>query len=349
MPQDPRHDRRTLGCPVSRAFCRSRFSAADWPVYRGDLAHSSASTEQLPATLNEAWVYAAPEQPKTGLPGDEGRTVEGYVLVSRVKFDDCLHAVSATAGSISARRSIIRCIACDGRHGRKLWTFFTGGPVRLAPSCRRHATVFRLRRRLRLLPRRRDGQADLEAARRPARRVDARPRRDDHALADSHQRAGRRRRRPTSAPAFFRTKKFTSTPSTPPTAKSFGSATTSASETPAATIFRRKATCWRPTTCCSFPRAVRCPPPSIATPASSSTSGPIAAQHGRRRRRRHRGLAGRRTDLCVRRASHSGHGPETRATSASATSTASKWPSSAMRPTPPRHAPSRGSIGWSTP
>lgn len=109
-------------------------SAADWPVYRSDLAHSSASTEQLPAALSQAWVYSAPEQPKTGLPGDEGRTVEGHKLVSRVKFDDCLHAVSAS-GRVYFGSSVEHQVHClDGVTGKTVWTFFTDGPVRLAPS-----------------------------------------------------------------------------------------------------------------------------------------------------------------------------------------------------------------------
>ena len=95
-------------------------SAADWPVYRGDLAHSSASTEQLPATLSQAWVYSAPEKPKTGLPGDEGRTVEGHKLVSRVKFDDCLHAVSASGRGYfgSSVDHQVHCLDGDQRGGK---------------------------------------------------------------------------------------------------------------------------------------------------------------------------------------------------------------------------------------
>jgi outer membrane protein assembly factor BamB len=108
--------------------------AAEWPVYRGNLAHTGASAEDLPGTLAPAWVYSAPAKPQTGMPGDEGRTVEGHALISRVKFDDCLHAVAA-GGRVYFGSSVDHQVHCvDANTGRSLWTFFTDGPVRLTPS-----------------------------------------------------------------------------------------------------------------------------------------------------------------------------------------------------------------------
>ena len=57
---------------------------ADWPVYRGDLAHTGATAENLPWTLAPLWVYAAPAKPQTGMPAqglteEEARHIAAYL------------------------------------------------------------------------------------------------------------------------------------------------------------------------------------------------------------------------------------------------------------------------------
>ncbi len=109
-------------------------SAADWPTYRGDHAHSGASTEQLTLPLITHWEYTAPAPPRKGWAGEDGKPFEGKVIMERVTFDDALH-VTAADGRVYFGSSVDHQVHCRRADtGETIWTFFTGGPVRLAPT-----------------------------------------------------------------------------------------------------------------------------------------------------------------------------------------------------------------------
>ena len=111
-----------------------RASAADWPTYRGDNARAGSSSESLTFPLKAAWTYASPAPPEMAWSSGEGRVIEGKLLGHRVKFDDVFHPV-AVGGKLyfgSTADDQLHCM--DLKTGQTEWTFFTGAPVRLAPS-----------------------------------------------------------------------------------------------------------------------------------------------------------------------------------------------------------------------
>ncbi len=99
--------------------------AGDWPMWRHDPNRAAASDEKLPADLSLRWVRAySPRVPVWDDPLNQDlmpydRVFEPIVLGDRmfIGFND--------------RDKVV---ALDIRTGRELWTFYTNGPVRLAPA-----------------------------------------------------------------------------------------------------------------------------------------------------------------------------------------------------------------------
>jgi len=107
--------------------------ADDWPTFRGDNSRSGATAENFPGA-SFAWRILPPNPPRRAWSEAEGRTIEGHAIQSRVRYDDAFQPVVAGQrvffGSSSDHQ--VRCL--DLQTGQTLWTFFTGGPVRLAPA-----------------------------------------------------------------------------------------------------------------------------------------------------------------------------------------------------------------------
>jgi outer membrane protein assembly factor BamB len=113
---------------------QSLANAADWPTFRGDNGRTASTSEVIQLPLNPAWKYDSPAPPELAWSSGEGRVLEGKVLGHRVKFDDVFHPV-IVAGKLyfgSTSDDQLHCI--DMKSGETDWTFFSGGPIRLAPS-----------------------------------------------------------------------------------------------------------------------------------------------------------------------------------------------------------------------
>jgi outer membrane protein assembly factor BamB len=101
-------------------------AAADWPMWRFDAGRTAASAEQLPAKLQLEWerAYSPREQvwddPLNHDLMTYDRVFEPVVLGNRmfIGFNDA-----------------DKVVALDLNTGAELWSFFTGGPVRLPPVC----------------------------------------------------------------------------------------------------------------------------------------------------------------------------------------------------------------------
>ena len=109
-------------------------SAANWPTYRHDNARSGFTAEKLSLPLESRWVYAAPAPPRLAWAGQEGRTIDNHPMAQRVKFDDVLH-VAVGGDRVYFGSSVDHHVYClRVASGEVLWTFCTGGPVRLTPT-----------------------------------------------------------------------------------------------------------------------------------------------------------------------------------------------------------------------
>jgi len=69
--------------------------SADWPTEGGSNARLMSTADTLPVPLEAQWTYQAAAAPKLAWSSGEGRTIEGKLLGSRIRFDDAFRTVVA--------------------------------------------------------------------------------------------------------------------------------------------------------------------------------------------------------------------------------------------------------------
>ena len=108
--------------------------AADWPTYRHDNARTGCTSESLAAPLALHWVYIPAFPPRPAWPGPAERPREGFHLRHRVIFDDAFQVAAVRDLVYFGSSADNKVYALDATTGEERWSFFTGGPVRLAPT-----------------------------------------------------------------------------------------------------------------------------------------------------------------------------------------------------------------------
>ena len=111
--------------------------AGDWPTYMSNTSRDGVTSEPAPdvttansALLVQHWAFLSPAPPKPAWPVPQ----PGWTEHPKVKFDDAFHAI-ADADTVYFGSSADNCLhALDAKTGSPRWTFFTSGPVRLAPT-----------------------------------------------------------------------------------------------------------------------------------------------------------------------------------------------------------------------
>ncbi|MCU0914417.1 MAG: PQQ-binding-like beta-propeller repeat protein [Planctomycetes bacterium] len=109
-------------------------AAADWPTYRHDIARTGGTEESLNAPLALQWVHTATHAPQPAWSGPGTRPREGFVLHHRVDFDDAFQVVMAGGRLYFGSSADDKVRALSAATGEEIWSFDTGGPVRLAPT-----------------------------------------------------------------------------------------------------------------------------------------------------------------------------------------------------------------------
>lgn len=108
----------------------------DWPTYRHDIARSGIASDPLGTDLTEAWTYRATHAPQPAWPGPARR--DGWhksePLKARMIFDWAFHVVMDDRHLYYGSSADDKVYCLDLATGSEQWTFFTGGPVRLAPT-----------------------------------------------------------------------------------------------------------------------------------------------------------------------------------------------------------------------
>lgn len=112
----------------------SAVPAADWPTYRHDIARTGATSESLVAPLALDWVYVSTYPPRPAWPRPAIRPREGWEQRHRVIFDDAFQVVAVGSTVYFGSSADNKVYALDATTGNERWSFFTGGPVRLAPT-----------------------------------------------------------------------------------------------------------------------------------------------------------------------------------------------------------------------
>ena len=111
-----------LVCGVSNVA-----TAGDWPTYRHDAAHSGVNPESPGDNLALEWTYVPLHPPDPAWPA----TAEE---MPRMHADNAFH-VAVAEGRVFFGSSVTDEItAIDAASGKIVWSFFTEGPVRFAPT-----------------------------------------------------------------------------------------------------------------------------------------------------------------------------------------------------------------------
>ncbi|MEZ6048086.1 MAG: PQQ-binding-like beta-propeller repeat protein [Planctomycetaceae bacterium] len=116
--------------------------AEDWPTYMHDNTRRGSTSEELTFPLVTSWEIKSPAIPHTAWDGQKGRVHEGKEMGDRVRFDDAFH-VTVKEGRVYYGSTVDHQVHClDQKSGQELWSFFTDGPVRLAPTLWQNLALF---------------------------------------------------------------------------------------------------------------------------------------------------------------------------------------------------------------
>jgi outer membrane protein assembly factor BamB len=112
-------------------------SAEDWPTYRKDIHRGGVTSEKLELPLALDWACKtsrAPTAAWTESPAAHDYLHGHYNLKPRQNFDGCFQ-VAVVGQRVYFGSSVSGAMTClDAKCGDQKWTFFTDGPVRLAPT-----------------------------------------------------------------------------------------------------------------------------------------------------------------------------------------------------------------------
>ena len=118
------------------AFFHAPLWGGEWPAYLHDPLRSGVTEERLSLPLEAAWTYHAPHPPRPAWPppakADYWHHKRG--LKPRMIFDRAFQPVVAEGALYFGSSADDKVYCLDARTGKPRWTFFTGGPVRLAPT-----------------------------------------------------------------------------------------------------------------------------------------------------------------------------------------------------------------------
>lgn len=119
-------------------------ASVDWPEYLHDTARSGVTTQQLSFPLHEAWVFQARHAPRPAWPAPAKQDFWNEVreLKPVVIYDRAYHAVIADGRLYFGTSSNDKVFCLDAATGEIRWSFYTGGPVRLAPAIRNGKVYF---------------------------------------------------------------------------------------------------------------------------------------------------------------------------------------------------------------
>jgi outer membrane protein assembly factor BamB len=111
-------------------------SAEDWPTFGADSRRSCVTSEQLKLPLRELWVFKTTRPPSPAWPGPAKQDFfhHHYNLRPTVSYDEAFHVIGAGDTVYFSSSADDKVYALNAITGEVRWTFFTEGPVRLAPS-----------------------------------------------------------------------------------------------------------------------------------------------------------------------------------------------------------------------
>jgi outer membrane protein assembly factor BamB len=108
--------------------------ATDWSSFRNGPERTGATNEIVQLNEHPSWVYRAAAPPRMAWSSGEGRVMENHLIGNLTKYDDAIHPVVA-GDRVYFGSSVDHHLHClNLTDGSEVWSFATGGPIRLAPT-----------------------------------------------------------------------------------------------------------------------------------------------------------------------------------------------------------------------
>ena len=114
---------------------------ANWPAYLNGNDRAGFTESTLDVNLKLAWAYKSPAKPLKAWSGPRDAPIEGHEMKHRVDFDDALQVVMADDRVYFGSTVDHQLYCVDAKTGKPIWTFYSDGPIRLAPTLA-HGNVY---------------------------------------------------------------------------------------------------------------------------------------------------------------------------------------------------------------
>lgn len=105
-----------------------------WRSFLNGNSRAGYTQADLDPKLNLAWVYRTPARPEIAWSGPRSTPIEGHEMRHRVDFDSSMQVVLAEGKAYFGSTVDNRLYCVDAANGQPLWSFYTDGPIRLAPT-----------------------------------------------------------------------------------------------------------------------------------------------------------------------------------------------------------------------
>lgn len=115
--------------------------SADWSTYLNGNDRAGFTSQRLSTPLKLSWTYESPAKPRKSWEGPRSAPIEGHEMRHRVDYDDALQ-VAIAGGRVFFGSTVDHRMHCvDAETGQPIWSFYTEGPIRLAPTLA-HGNVY---------------------------------------------------------------------------------------------------------------------------------------------------------------------------------------------------------------
>jgi len=127
--------------PIAIFFTMFVTASADWPMYLNGNQRTGFTSAELNPALQLAWTYKSQAKPVIAWEGPRAEPIEGHEMRHRVDFDAALQVVMADDLAYFGSTVDHRLHCVEAQSGKPVWSFYTDGPIRLAPTLA-HGNVY---------------------------------------------------------------------------------------------------------------------------------------------------------------------------------------------------------------
>ncbi len=116
-------------------------AAADWTTYLNGNKRTGFTRSTIDPSLHLAWTYRASAKPIKAWSGPRNAPIEGHEMRHRVDFDAAMQVVMSGGLAYFGNTVDHRLHCVEAKSGKPVWSFYTDGPIRLAPTLA-HGNVY---------------------------------------------------------------------------------------------------------------------------------------------------------------------------------------------------------------